>query len=141
MVSREPVEDGGEDRGVDVVQAVEELLAVAVAGQDPAQRGGQGGPVGAVLGPVEGVGEVGRGVAGGGRGGDGGDDRLPLGEVAVDGVLRGLVGQGRGGGQQVGQGLVCGVRVGAQGGGKIAEVDAIACVDQADNLGQGGGQH
>jgi len=129
MVGREPVEGGGEDRGVEVVEASEELLAVAVTGQHPAQCGGQGGPGVAVPELVEGVGEVGRGVAGGGHGGDGGDDGLPPGEVAVDGVLRGLVGQGCCGGQQVGQGLVGGVGVGAQGGDKVAEADAVAGVD------------
>ena len=129
MVSREPVEGGGEDRGVDVVEAVDELLAVAVADQDPAQFGDQGGPVGAVPELVEALGEFGRGVAGGGRGGDGGEDRLPPRQVVVDGVLRGLVGQGCCGGQQVGQGLVGGVGVGAQGGDKVAEADAVAGVD------------
>ena len=55
-------------------------------------------------------------------------------------MFRGLVGQGCGGGQQVGQGLVGSVGVGAQGGDKIAEVDAVAGVDQSSDLGHGGGQ-
>ena len=77
MVSREPVEGGCEDRGAALVQSDEELLAITVAGQDPAQCGDQGGPVGAVPELVEALGELGRGVASGGRGDDGGDDRLP----------------------------------------------------------------
>lgn len=67
----ETVQDAGEDRGVDVIEAGEQLGAVAVSGQDLAQRGDQGGPVGAgaelVEGAgelVEGAGELGGGVAG-----------------------------------------------------------------------------
>ncbi|MGH3826298.1 MAG: hypothetical protein ACRDQX_03865 [Pseudonocardiaceae bacterium] len=36
----QPVEGGGEDLGVDVVEAGAELVVVAVAGQDLAQRCG-----------------------------------------------------------------------------------------------------
>ncbi len=131
-VGGKPIEGGGEDRGVDVVQAGEKVLAVPLAGQHPAQSGGQGGPVGGVAEAGEGVGELSRGVTGGGCGGDGGDDRVPVREEAVNGVLRWLLGDGCGGGQQVGQGTVGGVGVGAQGGDQVAEVDTIARVNQAD---------
>lgn len=81
------VEDGGEDRGVDVIEAGEQLCAVAGSGQDLAQRDDQGGSVGAGTEHIEGTGELGGGVTVGDRGGDGGDERLPFREVAPNGVL------------------------------------------------------
>lgn len=55
-------------------------------------------------------------------------------------VVSELLGEGRGGGQQVGEDTVGGMGIGAQGDDQVGEVDAIACVDQADDRGQRRGQ-
>ena len=104
------------------------MLGVAVAGQDPAQRGGQGGPVGAVpswLRPSASSVGVWPVVAAAVTAAMTGSHSVRRGGR----VLRGLVGQGCRGGQQVGQGLIGGVGVGAQGGDEVTEADAVAGVD------------